>query len=210
MRIYCTPKRAITMVIFLAGTFWTYDSKCKECVRRKDKPEIWESWTWSTEMVMFLTVPVMIMVLNMLIISEIRKSRKIALNLQRILFKTTATTTMLLVVSCFLILTTLPVNIANALKNSFPPGRIHNNLLDINEDPIWRAHLIYYEARTIIYNVGLTHYVMNFYIYLVAGDKFRRDVLIMLHCKKSARNQSRIHTSSETIKMESFCSNDTF
>ncbi|KAL3865737.1 hypothetical protein ACJMK2_043097 [Sinanodonta woodiana] len=219
-RIYCTPKRAITMVIFLAflslalcgiqGYFWTYDRKLKECVRRIDKLEIWESWTWSTEMVMFLAVPVMILALNMLVISEIRKSRKIALKLHRILFKTTATTTMLLAVSFFLILTTLPVSIAYALNNSFPPGRIHNSLLDINEDPIWRAHLSYYEARTIIYNVGLTHYVMNFYIYLVAGDKFRRDVLIMLRCKKSARNLSRIHTRSETTKMESFCSSDTF
>ncbi|KAL3865734.1 hypothetical protein ACJMK2_043094 [Sinanodonta woodiana] len=194
-KIYCTPKRAITIMIFLVflslalcgiqGYFVTYYKEKNDCLMTKDKLQIWESWTWSTEMVMFLAVPVMILALNMLVIFEIRKSRTIALELRRIIFKTSATTTMLLAVSFVLIFTTLPVSIAYALNNSFPPGIIHISLSDINKDPVWRAHLRYYEASKIIYIVGLTHYVMNFYIYLVAGDKFRRHLLIMLRCKKS-------------------------
>ncbi|KAL3865709.1 hypothetical protein ACJMK2_043071 [Sinanodonta woodiana] len=201
-KIYCTPKRTISVVILLVfqslalcgiqGYFWNYNKEVNDCLRRIDKLEIWESWTWSTEMVIFLAVPVMILALNILVVFEIRKSRKIALKLHRILFKTTATTTMLLAASFFFILTTLPVSVAYALNNSFPPGRIHNSLLDINEDPTWRAHLRYYEARKIIYNVGLTHYVINFYLYLVAGDKFRRDVLVMLRCKKSKPDPYKI------------------
>ncbi|KAL3866879.1 hypothetical protein ACJMK2_044132 [Sinanodonta woodiana] len=74
-KIYCTPKRAITMMIFLVSLSLALYSKLKECVRRKDKLEIWESWIWSTEMAMFLAVPVMILALNMLAIFEIRKSR---------------------------------------------------------------------------------------------------------------------------------------
>ena len=132
-RIYCTVNRAVITVITIflisiglngiQGYFWTYDATSGECLRRLDAADLWESWTWSTEMIMFLCVPLMILALNILVICEIRKSRKIALKLNRVLFKTMATTTMLLAVSTFLILTTLPVSIVYALNESFSPGK---------------------------------------------------------------------------------------
>ena len=131
-RIYCTVNRALITVcaVFLIclglngiqGYFWTYDAISGECLRRLNAAGLWESWTWSTEMIMFLCVPLMILSLNILVICEIRKSRKIALKLNRVLFKTMATTTMLLAVSSFLILTTLPVSIVYALNDSYGPG----------------------------------------------------------------------------------------
>ena len=82
------------------------------------------------------------------------------------------------------------------------------DLTTIETDPVWQAHLQYYEARTIIYNIGLTHFVLNFYIYLIAGDRFRREVMKTLKCRSAGRNLSKIYRS-ETTKMDSFYSSDT-
>ena len=215
-RIYCTVHRAVCTSCCIAmislglcgiqGYFWNYDTDVKECLRTEGSQKLWETWTWCTEMIMFLCVPLMILTLNVLVIVEIRKSRKIALKLNRILFKTNATTTMLLAVSTFLILTTLPVSIAYALGDSFPPG---NDLNLIDQDETWQAHFRYYRARTIIYNIGLTHFFMNFYIYLLAGERFRREVINTIRCRGTKRNMSKVYRS-ETTKLDSFYSSETF
>lgn len=214
-RMYCTVGRALCMSICIAllslglcgiqGYFWKYDVELKECLRRlgDSTQELWETWTWVTEMIMFLCVPLIILILNLLVIFEIRKSRKVALKLNRILFKTNATTTMLLAVSFFLIITTLPVSIAYALYDSFPPG---NDIIDIETSATWQAHFRYYRARTVIYNIGLTHFFMNFYIYLMAGERFRREVMNAIRCRSSRRSINKQR--SETTKMESFYSSD--
>lgn len=214
-RIYCTLRRALCMSTCIAltslglcgiqGYFWKYDTKLQECLRRDgdDTQELWETWTWVTEMIMFLCVPLIILILNLLVIFEIRKSRKVAMKLNRILFKTNATTTMLLAVSFFLILTTLPVSIMYALYDSFPPG---DDLIDVETSGIWQAHFQYYRARTVIYNIGLTHFFMNFYIYLMAGERFRREVMNAIRCRSSRRGLSKQRL--ETTKMESFYSSD--
>lgn len=214
-RLYCTVKRALctsicTAVIALSlcaiqGYFWTYDTLLFECLRRPGTDDLWETWTWCTEMIMFLCIPLLIFTLNLLVIFEIRKSRRVAMNLNRILFKTNATTTMLLAVSFFFILTTLPVSIAYALNDSYPQG---TDFTDIGNSEVWQKHFRYYRARTVIYNIGLTHFFMNFYIYLLAGERFRREVCNVLGCRNSRRfgpNTKR----SETTKMESFYSSDT-
>ncbi|KAL4227816.1 hypothetical protein ACF0H5_013253 [Mactra antiquata] len=213
-RMYCTVKRAICTtacitfgafsLCVIQGYFWKYYSVHEACLIREGTDELWETWTWCTEMAMFLCVPLIILILNLLVIFEIRKSRKVAMKLNRILFKTNATTTMLLAVSSFLILTTLPVSIAYALNKSFPVGK---DVADIEHDVTWQAHFRYYRARTIIYNIGLTHFFMNFYIYLVAGQRFRREVLNVVKCRRSRRAINQL-SRTETTKMESFYSSD--
>ena len=97
------------------------------------------------------------------------------------------------------------------LKNFYPSYNFYvagQDLTTIETDPVWQAHLQYYEARTIIYNIGLTHFVLNFYIYLIAGDRFRREVMKTLKCRSAGRNLSKIYRS-ETTKMDSFYSSDT-
>lgn len=214
-RIYCTVKRALctslcTAAIALGlcgiqGYFWKYNTKLDECMRRDGTDQLWETWTWCTEMIMFLCIPLLILTLNLMVIFEIRKSRRVAMNLNRILFKTNATTSLLLAVSFFFILTTLPVSIAYALYDSYPPGE---DFTDINNSEVWQNHFRYYRARTVIYNIGLTHFFMNFYIYLLAGDRFRREVLSVLGCRASRRFGAYTKRS-ETTKMESFYSSDT-
>ncbi|XP_045215668.2 C-C chemokine receptor type 2-like [Mercenaria mercenaria] len=214
-RMYCTVRRALCMSSCIAltslglcgiqGYFWKYDVVHKACLRRMGDytQGLWETWTWVTEMIMFLCVPLIILILNLLVIFEIRKSRKVALKLNRILFKTNATTTMLLAVSFFLIITTLPVSVMYALYDSFPPG---DSVIDIETNEKWQIHFQYYRARTVIYNIGLTHFFMNFYIYLMAGERFRREVMNAIRCRSSRRGLSKQRL--ETTKMESFYSSD--
>ncbi|XP_052796655.1 C-C chemokine receptor type 5-like [Mya arenaria] len=211
-RLYCTVKRALGTSCCIAlgslalcgiqGYFWSYDEGLKACLRTLNTDDLWKTWTWCTEMIMFLFVPLLIMLLNILVIWEIQKSRKIAVRLNRFMFKTKATTTMLLAVSFFLIFTTLPVSIIYALNDYYPLG----GSMDIPNDPKWQAHFRYYRARTVIYNIGLTHFFMNFYIYLLAGERFRREVLNVILGKP--KNQRKYTQRSETTKMESFYSSD--
>lgn len=213
-RWYCTVRRALCtstcIAIFslllcgIQGYFWNYNTTYGQCMRRESTDRLWETWTWCTEMIMFLCVPLIILTLNLLVIFEINKSRKVAMKLNRILFKTNATTTMLLAVSFFLIVTTVPVSIAYALYDSYPPG---DSLKDIENNPTWQAHFRYYTARTIIYNIGMTHFCMNFYIYLLAGHRFRREVVNVLRCRSTKRPLGMFR--SETTKLESFYSSDT-
>lgn len=215
-RIYCTVKRAICTSCFITvtslvlcgiqGYFWAYNYEIGECAPREGANDLWESWTWCTEMIMFLAIPLLILTLNLLVIAEIRKARKIARKLNRILFKTTITTALLLAVSTFFILTTLPVSIVYALYDSYPPG---SDMDDVENDVTWQAHFRYYQARTIIYNIGFTHFFMNPYIYFFGGKKFRRAVINVLTCKSSEmslRNRRRSDTT--CTKLDSLYSSD--
>jgi hypothetical protein len=83
---------------------------------------------------------------------------------------------MLLAVSFYLIATTLPVTVCYVLHLTFPAGDDEIPLEDRSSDPVWRRHLIYNNVRTIIYEVGLSHYACNFYIYLATGHMFRREL----------------------------------
>jgi len=86
-----------------------------------------------------------------------------------------ATTFMLLAVSFYLIITTLPVTICYALSLSFPEGDAAA-APDYAADPTWRRHFVYSNVRTLVEEMGLSHYACNFYIYLATGRVFRREL----------------------------------
>ena len=95
--------------------------------------------------------------------------------------RSSATTFTLLVVSFYLIFTTLPVTVCYALYLSFPEG--DPSLTDPDAraaDPVWRRHIIYNNIRTVVEEIGLSHYACNFYIYLLTGKVFRRQLRRLL------------------------------
>jgi len=92
---------------------------------------------------------------------------------------------MLLAVSFYLIITTLPVTICYALSLSFPEG--DSTVTDYSADPTWRRYLVYSNIRTLVEEMGLSHYACNFYIYLMTGRVFRRE-LRRLFCRTSTNN----------------------
>jgi len=81
---------------------------------------------------------------------------------------------MLLAVSFYLIITTLPVTICYSLALSFPEG--DHSVTDYSTDQTWRRYLVYYNVRTLVEEMGLSHYACNFYIYVVTGRVFRREL----------------------------------
>ena len=92
---------------------------------------------------------------------------------------------MLLAVSFYLIITTLPVTIFYSLSLSFPEGDA--TVADYTADPIWRRNLIYSNLRTLVEEMGLSHYACNFYIYLMTGRVFRRELRRLL-CRSNANS----------------------
>ncbi|XP_062574624.1 probable G-protein coupled receptor 139 [Saccostrea cucullata] len=162
----------------IQGYFWSYDSENKTCLLRHSVIEngtesFWAIWTWSVEAFVFLLVPLAILFFNILVIIEGRRlSRFEQRTLHTRTYRNSATTVMLLAVSFYQIFTTLPVTIVVTLYYTFPPGDI--SVLPTITDT-WKAHFQYYWAKTVIEEIGLTHYAGNFYIYMLTGKIFRHE-----------------------------------
>ncbi|XP_069138031.1 growth hormone secretagogue receptor type 1-like [Argopecten irradians] len=183
-RIYCTVKRAAMVNLFLAlfvlvaggiqAYIWDYDYEHHACNIRIGIDEFRKQWTWVTESTMFVLVPVLILVMNVLLIFTIRRSKRRS----RHLYGSpppkhrSATTKMLLVVSFYLIFTTLPVSILYAIGDFFPPNTAN---YDVDNDPLWQSHFKYMVVREAVYAIGMSHYVCNFYLYLATGHRFRME-----------------------------------
>ncbi|KAJ8304390.1 hypothetical protein KUTeg_017973 [Tegillarca granosa] len=148
-RVFCTVKRAILIIVLLTNLsimissiqayFWVYDDKIHLCLARDDD-KLWTNWNWATESTMFMFVPFVILIINIALILQMKKSKRVARRLYGAPKRQRSTTTkMLLVVSFYLICTTLPVSIIYALNVRYPPGVIG----DFINDPVWQAHFRY-------------------------------------------------------------------
>jgi len=98
---------------------------------------------------------------------------------------------MLLAVSFYLIITTLPVTICYSLALSFPEGDY--DVEDYSTDPTWRRYFVYSNIRTLVEEMGLSHYACNFYIYLATGRVFRRELRRLL-CRANGNNDFTVTT----------------
>lgn len=183
-RIYCNIKRAVCVILTLVALslgvagiqiyFWHYDYHSETCVNKFELVYLSEKWTWITECVMFMFVPVVILLFNILLVVTMRNSSRRAQELYGPMppKQRTATTKMLLVVSFVLIFTTIPVSIAYSLNEKFPAGD-SNSINNIADDVTWQRHLNFVLTQEIIYDLGLVHYACNFYLYLLTGKRFR-------------------------------------
>lgn len=80
---YCTSERAwkvvlgLTCICFLLGGiqpfFWEYHAEKKTCEVVEEHLNAWANWSWATEMLIFLVVPIVILIINILVLREIRK-----------------------------------------------------------------------------------------------------------------------------------------
>ncbi|XP_060066569.1 C-C chemokine receptor type 1-like [Ylistrum balloti] len=210
---FCTTKRAKIVIACLfsfsflingiQGYFWHYDSGGRCSLRaevvRNHESSFWSIWTWCVEALVFFLVPILILVFNILVIAEAKRLSKFEKNqLQSRTTKNSATTVMLLAVSFYQIFTTLPVTIVVTLYYSFPIGDPAN----LNPpDSIWQRHFDYVYIKTIIEEIGLTHYACNFYIYCVTGKVFRQEFkrlwrsLVCLKMKSALPNWTTEYTS---------------
>lgn len=192
---FCTTRRAVIVIVCfivsalllcsIQGYFWTYqDGLCdiREEVAVGGTKSLWSVWTWITEMLIFLFVPLLVLIFNILVIKEARHLSKMErTQLRGCSQKSSATTIMLLAVSFYLIITTLPATTIYALYYSFPAGDWNMTDIEKLQDPVWQRHLPYLLARVIIQEVGISHYAFNFYIYMLTGKLFRKEVHTIFH-----------------------------
>lgn len=212
--MYCTSSRALKVVACLVfvctslcaiqAYFWTYNSTFDECRIRDEvtlggDTSLWSVWTWTTEMVIFLVVPLTILAFNVLVIREVRRVTSSELKIAakqatpiggRNLYSGGATTAMLLSVSFYVIVTTLPATLVYVLHPEFPEGDLSLTDREISQDPVWRRHLMYIMARKIVEEICLSHYACNVFLYLVTGAQFRKS-FVNLFCRSNNSRRTR-------------------
>ncbi|XP_045156566.1 FMRFamide receptor-like [Mercenaria mercenaria] len=212
---YCTTRRAEMVSLFLAfislaicaiqGYFWTY--KDGECGIRKealygDNKSLWNIYSWATELLIFLVVPLSVLTFNMLVIREAKRLSKYEHTiLQGRTQKTSATTIMLLAVSFYLIFTTLPVTVVYVSVLNFNEGPI---CVIEDENSTWRKYYIYHLVRAVIEEIGITHFALNFYIYLITGKMFRKEFKKMFIGLVDKAVPEKIRTEYTTMARTSF------
>jgi len=195
------------------GYFWAYDATTVLCDVRATST-FSQIWSWSTEMFIFLVVPLAALFLNVLVIVEVRRisksspssdavSRRAAKSSSKSLTSrknsqrsrtdsssSTATTVMLLSVSFYVIATTLPATLVYVLESEFPEGDRTMNDLEISQDPTWSRYLGYILSRKVVEEICLSHYACNIVLYVVTGAHFRRALLELLSCRKQRQHST--------------------
>lgn len=203
---YCTTSRAIRVVIGLIimsfvlssmqAYFWVIDDT-GVCNYRTAKTfmKVWEIWTWTTEMLIFLIVPVIILIFNILVIREVRRMSKtgqIALpgQIKSNKGSSRATTVMLMSVSFYMIFTTLPATIVYAMGVQFNYGEMKMTDEQVFLDDTWTKYRYYLTGRKIVEEICLSHYACNFFLYLITGEHFRKCFLDIIRCTSKHKSNS--------------------
>lgn len=196
---------------------WTYNStgsmECsvREEAQRGGQRSLWSIWSWVSELVVFLLVPLLNLLLNVLVIREIYRLSKSgpqanSANVRHLSSCVAATNAMLLLVSFYVIFTTLPATIVYVLDVAFPAGpKLPSHDLIAN-DPVWQRHLVYVSFKRIVDEVCLSHYACNFFLFAATGTRFRRLVSKMLFrgAKKEERNNGSSGSSRKIPELKTF------
>lgn len=177
------------------GYFWTTDhaNGSRLCNVRAEVLEsgAWSIVAWVAEMLIFAAVPLTVLILNILVIVEVRNISSLERrNMQPNSIDSRSTTFMLLGVSFYLILTVLPVTVMYVLYSNYKDlNRLTSCLTDeeMDDDPAYSSYFHYLGARLIIQNIGISHYAANFFIYLGTGKLFRKqlkEMCVTFCCKQ--------------------------
>ncbi|KAL8572199.1 hypothetical protein ACOMHN_049375 [Nucella lapillus] len=195
---YCTVRRAkmvigilVTSAVGLSavqGYFYTMQESpavngTYECGPRPEvsingNTSVLILWNLSIEILTFLLVPLTVLVLNILVICEMRRlSRTEQVTLHGHGQRTSATTVMLLAVSFYLILTTLPVTIAYTLFYEFDYDFTrYNTYNETLNDPLFQRWMTYELVLASIKEFGTTQYAFNIIFYVITGKIFRKEL----------------------------------
>lgn len=228
MRVVIAAVTCCTSLALIQGYFYVYDPKTTDCVLREsiengDHLLLWSVWTWTTETTVFLIVPFVILVFNVFVILEVRKVSRLG---RKNLAppppppplpptagskageaaagngSATATTVMLLSVSFYVIVTTLPATLVYVLMADVAEGDHAVSTEMVGSDPDWNRYLNYILGRKIVDEVCLSHYACNFILYVVTGAHFRRSLLELLGCSGGRGRGGGGHYSEVTQKTE--------
>jgi len=218
---FCTTQRAVIVIIMLCvgvlllhliqAYFWQFNAQTDECAVRQEVVvhgirSVWTVWSWVTELLVFVLVPLAMLALNALVIAETRRMAVIEHQLvptssrdssdggrgKNRAHGPSATTVMLLAVSFYLIAVTLPVTVVYAVYFSFPEG---DELANIATDATWQKHLTYWTIRAVVQEIGMSHYAGNIIIYVATGKIFRSELwrLFAAKCQSQSRTGSPVY-----------------
>ncbi|XP_052797037.1 uncharacterized protein LOC128229264 [Mya arenaria] len=184
----CTVKKAVivvnTLSIFALGLgiaqvfIWTYDDTVDICNIRPETHVFYSVWTWVSEMVIFVAVPVTVLVFNILVIREIKKMSQMTTSFGNDAGRASnqTSTVTLLSVSFYLIFTLLPATIVYAIQTTISLGNMTTPPEEWTNDDSWSTYLTYYHVRRIIEEICLSNYACYVFIYYATSDVFRQKV----------------------------------
>ena len=202
---YCTPSKAVRLVCILISFcvllsaiqayFWSYyDKACQVRIEVTIGGELslWSIWAWASEILTFFLVPFIILIFNIFVIVEVRKlsrSGRTMLPWQAPTSSATAATTvMLLSVSFYVILTTIPASVVFSLHYDEGDGSLTDD--EVRQDPTWQKYFHFLFVRKIVEEICLTHFSCNIFLYIITGTQFRKalfDTLKLKRCVKESK-----------------------
>lgn len=197
---YCTVSRAKIVIICMAMTsvvigvmqvyIWAWDDNIG-CVFRPGIDAFNQYWTWTTEMLIFFFIPTACLVINILVILEIRRlSAQSVAHGQGSSSGNAASTTTLLCVSFYFIFTLLPATIVYAVQTSVPQGDPSLPVHAWSEDQVWRNYFTYLTIRKLVEEICLSNYATYFIIYYATGVYFRREFRNLFGLNKERKSKS--------------------
>ncbi|XP_076465753.1 FMRFamide receptor-like [Babylonia areolata] len=215
---YCTVRRAKLVIGILVGSavalsgvqgyFYTmHHVNATDSYECGPRPEVSQDgntsllilWNLSIEILTFMLVPLTVLVLNIRVISEMRRlSRMEQVTLHGHSQRTSATTVMLLVVSFYLILTTLPVTIIYTLFYEFEYDIYSVTMGQARADSQFHRWLNYQLVLAAIKEFGTTQYAFNIVFYVITGKVFRKELkrlFVKVLCGKVSLSISREYSS---------------
>ena len=205
---FCTKTRALKAILSLfcialslavpQAYFWHIDSSgyCnyRESVIKAGFKSVFSIWTWITEIMVFILVPVAALVFNICVIKyikHVRQSKGVHAQVMRVHSSKThkcTTTFTLLATSFFNIFTELAVTLVYIFFPLFKHGEENFSDEEVRADPTWRAFITYKSIEYAVYNICLSRYALNFYIYLATGKTFREELKRLL-CFKTIKKR---------------------
>lgn len=219
-----TSKQIIFLVVFAVlqampqSYIWTYSGQF--CIGRTNKFN--DIWTWVTEILTFVVLPMVTLILNVLVL---RVSRQVPMirtecslhnsknkrNQRR--RQNTVSTVTLLCVSFYRIFSLIPTTITFAIQG-YMKVRSKLNCMSVAEIEMVsdvQAFLRYASARMIIEEVGLTHHACNVFIYCFTAKHFRKHLRSMIcpfWCTGKAKaDMTRKESTSEMVSGVASCRN---
>lgn len=167
---------------------WTFDSASGECTYRLTNTTTQYSfpvvYTWTTEILIFVTVPLVTLIVNIFVIYKLRRLDKdpvMGLFARRhSKSNCRAPTLTLLWVSFYYILTQLSITLVFTFEHVIPPGRVDMCNAEVERDPTWQRYFTYFTVRKLTEVTCFSHYACNVFIYCATAKDFRREVVTLL------------------------------
>ena len=190
---YCTVRRALLVIGCLVvwtcavasvqGYFYEFrGGVCTENAALFDPNSLayrfWQGWAWLTEMLHFGLVPLANFVCNLLVIIETKRIMRRSVGAVS-KSRNSVTTVMLLTVSFYQILATLPATVCYVAFFFMQP---HDTCLTVQEalqDKYWKRYFTFMNVRAFVEVFSFSHYAIKLYIYILTGAAFRKQFLIM-------------------------------